>query len=108
MLIDKSLVLQAEQIADHYGLDSQMSVAQEELAELIQSISKLRRSGVATQQRANFTREGMGVAEETADVLIMVLQLMHLLNNEDLVTVWMEQKLIRTRERMLEAADDET
>jgi NTP pyrophosphatase (non-canonical NTP hydrolase) len=109
MLIDKSLVLQAEQIADHYGLDSQMSVAQEELAELIQSISKLRRTEI------EFRRGGvplihalMSVAEETADVLIMMVQLMHLLGNEDLVNFWMQQKLDRTRKRIQEELDEET
>ena len=108
MRIDKSLTLQAKQIADHYGLDNQMSMAQEELAELVQAISKLRRAGIAEQKGIRFINARMHVSEEMADVLNMLLQLMHLLGNEELVKFWLQQKLDKTQRNIREEQNEET
>ena len=90
----------AARIADYYGLDSQLSIAQEELAELIQSLSKLRRAGPwpcpTAEARAKYTEARGSVSEEMADVLNLLMQLTHLLRNERVVGFWLEQKLDRT------------
>lgn len=60
--------LQSEQcakIAKHYGEGSQLCILQEECAELIQAISKIRRS---------IPNAGTHLIEELADVCIMVEQ----------------------------------
>ena len=55
-------------IARHYGKEPQMGVAQEECAELIQAISKIRRKGETVETLDN-------LVEEIADVSIMCAQL---------------------------------
>lgn len=56
-------------IADHYGLESQLNILQEELAELIQAVSKYRRG------------DPSHIIEEIADVEIMLDQVKYLLGN---------------------------
>ena len=88
---------QAEAVAEHYGLEHQMSIVQEECAELIQAISKLRRAmdtGMETPEtRIMYTMARGTVAEELADVINMTKQLMYLMNNEATVRFWLKQKL---------------
>ena len=82
-------------IARHYGKEPQMGVAQEECAELIQAISKVRRKGE--------TKDAIDhLAEEIADVRIMCAQLMHLYRIVGLVTVISNRKLDRQLERIME------
>lgn len=54
-------------IADHYGIDSQLNILQEELSELIQAVSKYRRG------------DPSHIFEEIADVEIMLEQVTYLL-----------------------------
>lgn len=63
----------AMKIAGYYGLDSQLDICQEELAELIQAISKYKRG------------DDSYILEEIADVEIMLTQIKYLigLNNRD-------------------------
>lgn len=75
-------------IADHYGFENQRAQAQEECAELIQALSKDRR-GMCTN-----------LAEEIADVQIMLWQLMCLKNMETSVYQTIDEKLDRQIERM--------
>lgn len=56
-----------KKIADHYGLDSQLNILQEELAELIQAVSKYRRGDISH------------IIEEIVDVEIMLDQINYLL-----------------------------
>lgn len=68
-MIDERL----KQIADHYGLDEQLNMLQEECAELIQAVSKYRR------------KEKLGVTnlyEEMTDVKIMLQQVDYLLDKK--------------------------
>lgn len=92
------------EIADHFGLESQMDVAQEECAELVQAISKLRRArkaGLDTpEKRVRYIEARGHVAEEMADVANLLIQLTHLLHNAPTVEFWLEQKLERTLFRM--------
>ena len=82
-------------IARHYGKEPQMGVAQEECAELIQAISKVRRKGAAADSRGH-------LAEEIADVLIMCAQLTKLFNLDLAVARKIDQKLDRQLERIAE------
>ena len=85
----------AIQIADYYGKEPQLGMAQEECAELIQAISKVRRKGE--------TKDAIDhLAEEIADVRIMCAQLMHLYRIVGLVTVISNSKLDRQLERIAE------
>lgn len=103
MLLGKGLESGAEMsvekkirfIADHYPRTSQMGVAQEECAELIQAISKVRRLGINGE-----TLEHM--AEEIADVRIMCAQLVTILGLDEAVHKKIDQKLDRQLKRIME------
>ena len=86
-----------KQIADHYGLDSQLDILQEELSELIQAASKYRRYG------------SVGIVEEIADVYIMLEQIVYLLDQKqprvdvyDFVSLMIEKKIRRQLKRIQE------
>ena len=85
----------AVMIAEHYGKEPQMGVAQEECAELIQAISKIRRKGTNTETMRH-------LAEEIADVQIMCEQLIFLYDIEPEVTAHYFGKLKRQLERIAE------
>ena len=82
-------------IARHYGKEPQMGIAQEECAELIQAISKIRRKGENMKDRAN-------LIEEIADVRIMCAQLEELFGVRASVAWRMHQKLDRQLDRIAE------
>lgn len=82
-------------IASHYTAWTQLGVAQEECAELIQAISKVRRKGANTA-----TLDHM--AEEIADVQIMCEQLIFLYDIEPEVTAHYFGKLKRQLKRIME------
>ena len=87
-------------IAEHYGIESRMDFLQEECAELIQAISKLRRAEAAgtetLEQKENHISARNDVAEEMADVQCLLLELSHLMHNEAMVEFQMNFKLKRT------------
>ena len=107
MLLGKGLESGAEMsvekkirfIADHYPRSSQMGVAQEECAELIQAISKVRRLGINGE-----TLDHM--AEEIADVRIMCAQLVTILGLNEAVSRNIDQKLDRQMKRIMEGDTD--
>ena len=87
--------LRLNQIADHYGLSAQLDILQEECAELIQAVSKFRRTKTSD------------IIEEIADVYIMLDQVVYLLNKnvetvdvEEFIAYWMEKKIRRQLERI--------
>ena len=80
-------------IARHYGKEPQIGVAQEECAELIQALSKIRRKGETVKARAN-------LIEEIADVNIMCAQLEELFGVRASVALRMHQKLDRQLKRI--------
>ena len=67
-MIDERL----KQIADHYGLDEQLNILQEECAELIQAVSKYRRTGKPSN-----------LYEEITDVKILLQQIDYLLDKKN-------------------------
>lgn len=82
-------------IADHYGLDPQLDMLQEECAELIQAVNKYKRTRTTA------------IVEEMADVYIMLYQITYLLNKEvasvdveDFIAMWMEKKIRRQLKRL--------
>ena len=87
-------------IADHYGLDSQLNILQEELSELIQAVSKYRRG------------DQSHILEEIVDVEIMLDQINYLLGLFEIVdcrhydckskTVIRERKIRRQLRRIQE------
>ena len=82
-------------IARHYGKEPQIGVAQEECAELIQAISKVRRKGE--------TKDAIDhLAEEIADVRIMCAQLEELFRVRASVALRMHQQLHRQMKRIME------
>lgn len=84
-------------IADTYGLNSQLDILQEECAELIQAVSKYRRGG-------SFDL----ALEEMADVEIMLEQIRYLISEVDNITVdnYKNVKLDRQIRRIEESQND--
>ena len=80
-------------IARHYGKEPQIGVAQEECAELIQALSKIRRKGETMKALDN-------LIEEIADVNIMCAQLEELFGARASVALRMHHKLDRQLERI--------
>lgn len=75
---------------DHYGTDCQLTVAIEELSELIKELCKYKR-GQGSQ---------MHIAEEMADVKIILEELEIIFNNKYRVKTWYNAKIQRLKERM--------
>lgn len=89
-----------KQIAEHYGLDEQLNILQEECAELIQAVNKYRRTRTTA------------IVEEMADVYVMLAQITYLLNKEvascdveEYISLWMEKKIRRQLERIEKEKD---
>lgn len=82
-----------KEIADHYGLISQLDQTTEECAELIQAINKFKRS-------SSLIGVSKLLFEELADVQIMIDQLIYLTNGEKAVSKEREYKIQRQLERM--------
>ena len=105
-----------QRITHHYGLASQLSIAQEECAELIQAISKLERAyqmrtdcDAACVEKTRLMRVAKEhVSEEMGDVLLMLWQLMCFFDNADDVMLWLQRKVKRTLEKIAKEADHET
>lgn len=79
-------------IADHYGLDGQLGILQEECAELIQAVSKYRRG----------TWKKIHVVEEMADTIIMIEQIAYLLKAEKDIDYTIKWKTTRQMNRIME------
>lgn len=82
-------------IALHYGKKPQMDIAQEECAELIQAVSKVKRKGETTTTMSH-------LAEEIADVRIVCCQLAGLFGITTMVNQYETEKLDRQLERIAE------
>lgn len=83
-----------KRIVECFGTYNQAGIAQEELAELIVAISKVKRYGNDVGFREN-------LYEEVADVLIMIAQLRIMFCLDDrLLQRWIDMKIERTMERL--------
>lgn len=85
-------------IADHYGLNAQLNVATEELAELIQAIARFRR--VDERDMLELAIRKNLVAEEMADVEVMLAQIKYLMKIDERVEAVAKYKIERQIKRM--------
>lgn len=86
-----------------FGEDAQTDMVIEEMAELTKALLKLRRkrrSGIGYDEP-----ELVDVAEETADVLIMLVQLLRIYGSDfaELVEVNVDEKIKRLKKRLIKA-----
>lgn len=91
-------------IADHYGLKEQLAQTREECAELIVATSKYDRANTGLEQ----IRAEEQIAEEMADVIIMLSQLEYLLRNHVEVGYNIQRKLDRQIQRIADEMSGET
>lgn len=83
------------EIAQHYGEGSQLAILQEECAELIQAVSKIRRGAPKAYEH---------FIDELADVSIMIEQLTSYMDDDDKTTLYkkVNEKINRQLERINE------
>lgn len=91
-------------IADYYGLKEQLAQTREECAELIQATSKYDRSKTGL----DLIRAEEKIAEEMADVTIMLAQLEYLLKNHVEVGYNIQRKLDRQIKRIRDEQSADT
>ena len=91
-----------ERVITANGMNKQLDIAIEELSELIQAICKLKRYGY-TDEECYFN-----LAEEMADVEIVLAELKLIFDNEDNVKEWKCYKLDRLEKRLKEKYSFET
>lgn len=77
-----------------YGEENQLVVAIEELSELQKELTKLLRG----------TGNAGRIAEETADVLICIEQIMYIFGIREMVEVQMDRKVLRLEDRLKKEA----
>lgn len=99
------MIKKIREIAQHYGYDSQTRQAMEELAELIQAISKhIRFFGNTRLSKSAPCEERNRIIEEMADVTIMLIQIKELLDiSDDDIKKEMTRKVHRQEERMFKS-----
>lgn len=88
-----------ERAIERYGCTAQIDVAIEEMSELIKALLKQRRADVI-QDEDKLLKAEADIAEETADVYIMLAQLCMIFENGELVKSEIERKVARIAERL--------
>lgn len=88
-----------ERVITANGMNKQLDVAIEELSELIQAICKIKRRDSLSNE--SFAVKG-NLAEEMADVEIVLAELKLMFDNEDNVKEWKDYKLDRLEKRLNE------
>jgi NTP pyrophosphatase (non-canonical NTP hydrolase) len=81
----KSQIAKCKQIAEAYGISQQLDILCEECAELIQAVSKVRREIPNADDM---------LADELADVSIMIAQILSLMDDDDTTKL---NKIINTK-----------
>lgn len=91
----KSQIAKCKQIAEAYGISHQLDILCEECAELIQAVSKVRREVPNADDM---------LADELADVSIMIAQIISLMDDDDTtkLNIIINAKLDRQLERIKE------
>lgn len=89
-------IQKARTIFQHYGLDSQLRILQEECAELIQAVSKYQRAQDAGKP---ILQAKTALMEEVADVTIMITQVVCVFSGIALSTI-VDNKLDRQLARI--------
>ena len=78
------------EVIDFYGKDMQLNICIEELSELIKELCKDKR-GIGNRDH---------IAEEMADAIIIINQLMVIYGNEKVLDDWIDVKLKRLQKRL--------
>lgn len=93
----KSTIFDFKTIIDHYGVEAQLGMLQEECAEVIQAVSKIRRHGKNKADMKHLT-------EEVADVLVVINEFIATgeLNYDEIHKI-MDRKVERELKRIKEA-----
>lgn len=86
-------------VIDKFGIDYQLAIVQEECAELIQAISKLKRSGNSDHPGRTAKAAMNNLYEEVADVQIMLDQIRIMYPSKAYDTI-RAQKIARLEKRM--------
>lgn len=86
-----------ERVITANGMNKQLDIAIEELSELIQAICKIKRRDSLSNE--SFAVKG-NLAEEMADVEIVLAELKLMFDNEDNVKEWKDYKLDRLEKRL--------
>lgn len=92
----KSQIAKCKQIAEAYGISQQLDILCEECAELIQAVSKVRREVPNADDM---------LADELADVSIMIAQIISLMDDDDttklnkIINAKLDRQLGRIEER---------
>lgn len=94
-----------ERVITANGMNKQLDIAIEELSELIQAICKIKRRDSLSNE--SFAVKG-NLAEEMADVEIVLAELKLMFDNEDNVKEWKDYKLDRLEKRLNEKYSFET
>lgn len=89
-------IQKARTIFQHYGLDNQLRILQEECAELIQAVSKYQRAQDAGKP---ILQAKTALMEEVADVMIMITQVVIVFSGDALSTI-VDSKLDRQLARI--------
>lgn len=95
-----------KECVSRYGEDAQVDIAIEEMSELTKALLKYRRKKTENEQRrfdgSNLKSLLEDISEETADVIIMIEQLLMIYHNEETVDKWINYKTERQRKRIEE------
>lgn len=76
-------IMNQDKIIEHYGMASQLGIAMEECAELIQAISKMNRSTSFLPDSVKFCEAKENLEEEMADVIVCINQLQKIFDISD-------------------------
>lgn len=97
--MNKELESVYKRAVDLWGIESQMNMMTEEIGELLQAISKFRRSyNKSEQERIDAYNH---LCEEIADVENMINQFRYIFN-EELIDMYKEEKLKRILQKIIE------
>lgn len=104
-------IMNQDKIIEHYGAASQLSIAMEECAELIQAISKMNRSAESIAgsmpDSVKFCEAKANLEEEMADVIVCINQLQKIFDIPDSrISVLANYKIRRQMARMSEEGSD--
>lgn len=101
MIVDESLQKLAKDAVDKWGLDLQMILLMEECAELIQACSKYQRIRNGGEPTEKTNKEALAnIADEIADVFIMLYEIEQVLGLENAVNLVQLKKTARLKHRL--------
>lgn len=100
-------IMNQDKIIEHYGTASQLGIATEECAELIQAISKMNRSSGFLPDSVKFCEAKANLEEEMADVIVCINQLQKIFDISDSrISELANYKICRQIARMREEGSD--